>query len=209
MSMKKVLLTVCAIALVCAVSVAGTFAFLTAQSNGGAAVTNTFTSAGDKLSDTFVLNESKAEQQDDGTYTLSTSADKVNANTYTVLPGVDLPKDPAIRITGKTAIAAYLYVEVVDALPEAMTYTMADVWTDTGLTGTHSGKVYVYTVSGAAALLNDTTTGLEEVKILKDDVINVTDAPSANATLTFYGYMAQASAGADANAAFSNCFLAA
>lgn len=84
--MKKKLTTVLAIVLVVALSVAGTYAYLTAQTDQ---VKNTFTAAG--LASEFSLDESRAHQQPDGSYTLDVE-DRVQENTYSVVPKVDLKR---------------------------------------------------------------------------------------------------------------------
>ena len=60
----------------------------------------------------FELKEHKAVWQPDGTYTLG--ADYVTDQGYQFLPRNVLPKDPAVFVTGKTAVPSYLYIEVVE-----------------------------------------------------------------------------------------------
>ena len=131
MSKKKTLLTILAVMLVCCIAVTGTLAVLFAKTSEP--VVNTFTAAGDgKLfTGEFTLKEHIAEQQKNGSYTLTkeTTNNTVTGNHYDVLPRTDLPKDPFITITGKTNAPAYLYVEVVDGLPAGMHYNMASCWT--------------------------------------------------------------------------------
>ena len=95
------------------------------------------------LAKTFTLTESEAKRKTDGTYSLDTTT-STDENPYTLMPGVDVPKDPKITIKGKTAVPAYLYVEVCSNLPTTVTYYMATGWTDLGITGPKGGKVYVY-----------------------------------------------------------------
>ena len=45
------------------------------------------------LAETFTLTESEAKPNTDGTYSLDTSK-SVESNTYVLMPGVDVPKDP-------------------------------------------------------------------------------------------------------------------
>ena len=120
MSKKRTFFTVLALVLVCAVSIAGTVAYMSMQ---GGSVENTFIAAGGgKLADSLTLVEHKVEQQADGSYQLT--AETTNKNSYQVMPGMELPKDPTITVNGKTAAAAYLYVEVVDQLDENFTWAM-------------------------------------------------------------------------------------
>ena len=123
------------------------------------------------------------------------------------MPGVDVPKDPKITITGKTAVPAYLYVEVLESenFPATVTYSMAEGWIDLEITGPKGGKVYVY-----GTVLNGTTPNLT-IQILENDTLKVSQnlLRGTTATMTFYGYMAQqVSAYANATETFTANFLA-
>jgi hypothetical protein len=71
-----------------------------------------------KLAGSMVLQEHKAERNADGSYTLTeqiaTADENGYFNGYDLIPGLDIPKDPHIVITGKTDVKAYLFVEVVE-----------------------------------------------------------------------------------------------
>lgn len=141
----------------------------------------------------ITLQEHKAERQTDGSYKLGT--DIVVSNKYTLIPGLDIPKDPHIVITGKTEIEAYLFVEVVDKTNEAITWEIADGWTLLdGVTGKKdNGTVYVYNT-----VLDENFTG-SPVYILKGDQITVsqellTEDAAAADTLTFYASMGETAA---------------
>ena len=147
-----------------------------------------------RLADGFALFEHTADRQTDGSYRLNTA--EVKTNTYTLLPGLDVPKDPQIRITGKTATDAYLFVEVVDGINSdqtKITYALNDSWTRLdGVTGGNGGAVYVYsTVLDEAFGTNGTGT----VEILKDNTVYVSQwlnrAYTDEILLTFHAYMAQ------------------
>ena len=84
--MKKKLMTVLALVLVIAMSVAGTYAYLTYRDT----VVNTFT-VGDVQ---IKLDEAKANT--DGT--LVEGADRVKANSYKLLPGHTYAKDPMVTV---------------------------------------------------------------------------------------------------------------
>jgi predicted ribosomally synthesized peptide with SipW-like signal peptide len=221
---KKMLLATIAMLLVCAVSVTGTLAYLTSTANGGNAVTNTFIAAGggDLIgTDTngnkgeFVLKEHKVQTNASGAYEYAKQEGKlieVEGNDYAVLPGVDLPKDPFVRITGKSEAPAYLYVKVESGISDedALSYEMAECWQPvTGVDG-----VYVYSDSKEKtpiAVTSDLT-----VNILKDNVIKVANADDLGLDeeieLTFYGYLAQASitttegTSSDAAVIYNTCF---
>lgn len=84
--MKKKLMTVLALVLVIAMSVAGTYAYLTSQDT----VTNTFTVGNVQIK----LDEAKANP--DGS--LVANADRVKANSYKLLPGHTYNKDPMVTV---------------------------------------------------------------------------------------------------------------
>ena len=84
--MKKKLMTVLALVLVVAMSVAGTYAYLTSDDE----VVNTFTVGDVKIK----LDEAKANT--DGS--LVEGADRVKANSYKLLPGHNYNKDPMVTV---------------------------------------------------------------------------------------------------------------
>lgn len=123
-----------------------------------------------KLADSIVLEEHEAVRQSDGSYKLDNTK-TVTSNAYTLIPGLDVPKDPYITIKNKTPLDAYLFVEVVDTLDvhtntddstfAPVTYHMTDNWMllkdgENPVAGKHGGTVYVYTADGTnAAAVND------------------------------------------------------
>ena len=86
--MKKKLMTVLALVLVVAMSVAGTYAYLTSADK----VVNTFTVGNVQIK----LDEAKANP--DGS--LVQGADRVKANSYKLLPGHTYNKDPMVTVLG-------------------------------------------------------------------------------------------------------------
>jgi len=221
MNKKKVLLSVLALILVCALSVTGTLALM--KMNTTTPVTNTFIAAGGgELAEGMTLTEHLVAPDANGDYSYAAlnaddvpekvanaeDADEVFTNSYTVMPGMTLPKDPTITITGKTEAPAYLYVEVVGALNGAYQWEMAEGWTEiVGLTGVNGGKVYHYNT-----ILTNAANEPTSFPIIKDDVITIPDDPTVNlntqeATLTFYAYLAQANAGDNTQkGAYEACF---
>ena len=200
MTKRKTIYTILAVVLVCCIAVAGTLAYLTAQTTE---VKNTFTST--PTLGKIDLKEHEATANDKGVYTLGTA--EVTSNSYKVLPGVDLPKDPFITISEKSDVASYLYVEVVDNLGanSGLSYALTSDWTKLDVKGANGGAVYVYKDSMLITNENAPAT----VFILKDNVVTVgqdVNVGNDGVDITFYGYMAQASAGADAAAAYTACF---
>jgi hypothetical protein len=200
-------------------------------------VTNTFIAAGggDLIgTDTngnkgeFVLKEHKVQTNASGAYEYAKDDEneliEVAQNEYKVLPGVDLPKDPFVRITEKSEAPAYLYVEVVesenfaaDKANGVFSYSIDSSWLKlNGVTGTNGGAVYVYKGTGsAAAAITNETTGLDDgINIIANQKIQVADKEiSENDSLTFYGYLAQASitttegTSSDAAVIYNTCFV--
>lgn len=88
--MKKKLMSVLAIVLVIAMSVAGTYAYLTSQDS----VTNTFTVGN------VAITLDEAEANTDGS--LVADADRVKKNTYKLLPGHTYNKDPMVTVAANS-----------------------------------------------------------------------------------------------------------
>jgi len=205
----KVMSLVLAFVLVIGASVAGTLAWLTAQTQ---TVTNTFTSA-ELFSEngSFTLWEHKAEDTDgDGEYTLDNSSE-VESNSYSILPGVNIPKDPTVDVVGLEE-HAYLYIKVTSTLPTGLTYTI-DSTNWTALDG-YDG-VYVYSGSNAESNSNIVKATNAAPKtftatILTDNQIVVASnysGASDDITLSFDAYMVQATGNGDSAAdAWANTY---
>ncbi len=132
----------------------------------------------------MTLLEHEAVRAADGSYSLKTDEDDiykytVTGNKYDLIPGLDIPKDPFITITGKTPIPAYLYVEVIyDPANENVVAQITDGWqlikngkllyiTPNG------GLLYVYTGEGTDPLLLTDQNCPGSVEIINDDTITV------------------------------------
>ncbi len=152
------------------------------------------------------LFEHKAVRVSDGGYTLG--EDEVTTNSYILMPGVDVPKDPQIRITNKTAIDAYLYVEVVDSLgSNGVSYAIDEtIWTLLGIKGKNGGDLYVY-YTDLDETFNGNGTGT--INILEGNLITVSDnynRESEGITLTFHAYMAETIGSESAEDVFTSTF---
>ena len=206
MRSKKTWLIVACTVMVLAVSVVGTIAYLTDTTEP---VVNTFT-MGKLLDDplNFVLKEHQATDNDKtGVYTLDDTKE-VNANEYTVLPGVDLPKDPFVKTNETLKLDAYVFVEVVDEIGTALHFTVdSDKWTElSGKTGPNGGKVYVMKDNGGIAKADQKLgpiTILTKNKITVDNAAITDAATQFGGIVTFYGYMIQAGGFTDYNAAWA------
>lgn len=206
---KRTLTAAIALVLIVALAVGATYAYLTAKTG---TVTNTFVvgkviDPGDEKNPNFVLDESKAVRSSDGTYTLDT-AQRVKANDYTVVPGVNLPKDPTVEIKNQDNVAGgsdyYLFVKVTAGAAyqagedgtKLLSYTVdTDKWLKLDVAGE---EVYVYAADGKTASANHGN--FAATGILKADAqgnaITVANADLSgltkeNSALTFQAYVCQ------------------
>ena len=101
-----------------------------------------------RLAQELQLLESKAvATQDDPKSNYKLTEETVRSNTYELMPGVDIPKDPYVRITGKSPIPAYLFIEVVDRTNSAIEISLRPEWiplTGEDIAPQHGGTVYYY-----------------------------------------------------------------
>ena len=139
-----------------------------------------------QLADNVTLQEHKALRNTDGSYYLG--SETTDKNSYSVMPGVDIPKDPYFTITNKSSIDAYLYVEIVyveivDNSPNTVTYQLTNDWTNLNI---QDRNVYVYTGGFQGNPQN--------IPILENNMLYVSDQynpVSSDFNLKFYGYMVQ------------------
>lgn len=162
--------------------------------------TVTFTA---NLAENVMLVESKVQRQPDGSYETIDATITGETQTYTLVPGQDIPKDPRIIIEGKTDVPAYLYVEIVDTLDtvnvngdnvKLIDYSIASTWefADQSL-NKHGGTVYKYT--GAALTSANIPEGpigiLNGNKVTVSQYVKSHDLTNEQAqdSLTFYVYL--------------------
>ena len=155
--MKKKTLTIAiALVLVVALAVGATYAYLTAQTK---AVTNTFTAGGAVADNDLTLKEHNVIPNTDGSYTLgNTYLDEGKGNSYVVLPGVNLPKDPTVTVEKSTG-TYYLFVTVEKGSGfvgenAPLSYTTDSAWEQLdifkeGTTDVTNKELYVYSVTTA------------------------------------------------------------
>lgn len=195
--MKKKLTTVLAIVLVVALSVAGTYAYLTAQTD---TVKNTFTAAG--LASEFSLDESKANQQPDGSYTLDVGT-RVQENAYSVVPKVNLDKDPTVHVTLEKNVGAYVFLAVDNNLGNGLTATIDDTqWTALNKTYTANGAewtIYYKQLAGSA------TPAQVDINVLAGQQIVVGDTVAEDCgNIVFNAYLTQSAGFTSALDAWNN-----
>lgn len=204
--MKKKTLTIAiALVLVVALAVGATWAYLTSTTGP---ITNTFVAG--KLFDQgggIKLQERVVTQKTDGTYVIEEDAvwqDK--GIEYVVQPGVDLPKQPAVKVDGLTA-KAYLFVGVKgDKITGKFDWNVdTAIWSPlmNGNTQVTKGGYTIWVLKTDAANGSYDILANDKVTVGKD--LNPDTLTAAN-NIEFKAYICQAAGFADAAAAFNECF---
>lgn len=186
--MKKKLMSVLAIVLVIAMSVAGTYAYLTSNDE----VVNTFTVGNVAIT----MDETDVDNSTVG-------ADRDKANEYKLLPGHEYTKDPIIHVDASSE-DCYLFVKVVNQIAEIEGgTTVADQMAVNGWVAVEGqNNVYVYTQNDALATVKaDTDVNVFGTLTIADTVTNTVLADYANKTITVTAYAIQADGFDDKSAA--------
>lgn len=225
MNKKKIVLTVLAFVLVCALSVSATLAYLTEKANGGNGITNTFVAMGDGslLSDdpstsetsegNFQIVEIPVSQDEKGNIATVTGTNVTGGIAYKLLPNTTFPKYSFVEIDGKTIVPATLFLEVVEDLQSGVyTWELDPVWVKLpGIVGLNGGDVYVYCADKTnptvvAGTESDPYAELK-VPIIKDGLVSVADVDLSGLddSLEFYAYLGQANAGETPADTFKAC----
>ena len=126
---KKALVLACALTMAATAGVGGTLAWLLAKTDE---VVNTFTYGDIDIT----LEETDTMKDDDNTDLIGPDGNPVvddenpNTNTYEMVPGTDIKKDPTITIAADSE-ACWLFVklEKENAFDDFMTYEMVGKWT--------------------------------------------------------------------------------
>lgn len=203
--MKKKTLTIAiALVLVVALAVGATWAYLTSTTN---TITNTFVAG--KLFDQgggIKLQEKAVTKNTDGTYVIAADAAWQDEGIeYVVQPGVDLPKQPAVKVNGLTA-KAYLFVGVKGETKDGFTWSVdAAKWSplmkDNAQVTKGDYKIWV--------LKADVTNGSYDIltgnKVTVGKDLNPDTLTAAN-NIEFKAYICQAAGFENAAAAFAECF---
>ena len=192
---SKLFVMMLALVLVFGCAVGGTIAWLTATSD---TVTNTFTYCDINIK--LFEHEYNAS-----TNTLDKTKEVTSVNNYKIIPGVNLPKDPTVRVEAGSE-ACWLFVKVEQTgefVKDKVTYSVKIGDTEWKQLTDKDGKavegVYYREVG---AVTQDTT-----FKVLTDDQVKVSDTltkedinkvTSATQVLKFTAYAVQKEAGATA-----------
>lgn len=204
--MKKKTLTIAiALVLVVALAVGATWAYLTSTTD---TITNTFVAG--KLFDQgggIKLQERVVTQKNDGTYVIAEDAAWQDTGiNYVVQPGVDLPKQPAVKVAGLTA-KAYLFVGVKGETKDGFTWSVdtakwSPLMKDNAQVEKDGYKIWVLTGDVTNASY-DILTG-NKVTVGKD--LDPDTLTAAN-NITFQAYICQAAGFDTPLAAFTDCFV--
>lgn len=206
--MKKKTLTIAiALVLVVALAVGATWAYLKTSTT---AVTNTFT-VGKVLDNDngLTLKEHKidtaASDAKTGKYVLSKTEYAENGNKYdAVMPGVDLPKDPTVAVTGLKA-DAYLFVVVDNQLAKGLSVSYDDAkWDTLKVDGTKTLLVY------KTANQNILSADVADANILTNNTVTVAKdiGSGSQGSIVFNAYLVQAGGFNSAAAAWNEAFAA-
>lgn len=189
--MKKKLMTVLALVLVIAMSVAGTYAYLTSQDE----VVNTFTVGNVAIT----LDEAKVDV--DGNKV--TPEVRTDGNKYKLIPGHKYTKDPTVHFAAGSE-ASYLFVKVENGIAGIETGTTIEAQ----IAGNH--WTALDGVSGVYWMKVDANNGKDAVNypVFGDFTIdgNAVTSAYADAKITVTAYAVQADGFATANAAWTATF---
>jgi len=218
MNKKKVLLSVLALILVCALSVAGTLAVLNKTTG---TLTNTFIASAtpDNFVNDLYLKEHTVTPDNKGGYTKDDATGTAGenefvGNTYKTVPGVEVPKHAYVELRRENETPAYLYIEVVATDMDDYNYTIDSRWVNLpNATGAHGGAVYVLGTAVDAPTVIGKVEIAAQYDILTGNKVTAKETLNkAQGTLTFYAYIAQATVAVegvntnDATAVYNACF---
>lgn len=203
--MKKKTLTVAiALVLVVALAVGATYAYLKASTG---TITNTFVAG--KLFDQdggIKLQEKEVTAKEDGTYEIKENAPwKDEGYQYTVQPGVDLPKQPAVNVSGLDT-QAYLFVGVKGETTNGFTWSVDTTkWSPlmNGNTQVVKDGYKIWVLTGNVQ--NATYEILTGNKIAVNDKFNPSTLTADN-NIEFQAYICQSAGFSSAYEAFNASF---
>ncbi len=217
--LKKIVVMFVAVVLIVVATISGTLAWLTAETG---AVTNTFTVGNINIT----LNEAKTDKygnplNENDEIVEVREAERVNSNTYTLLPGKTYTKDPTVTVLANSE-KCYLFVVVqepswtidVDPTDNTVNKSYSDYvsytknWEDSNVWNKLDGYSNVYykivecsEENQSFKLMENFTVSGDSVNKQMMDAFNNDDTISK--TLTFYAGAVQFDAIEDEEEAFS------
>lgn len=177
--MKKKLMSVLAIVLVIAMSVAGTYAYLTSQ---------------DKVVNTFTVGNVKITMDETDVDDSTAGADRDTDNAYKLLPGHTYTKDPIIHVDAASE-NCYLFVKVENEIAaiEGANNVASQMTANGWVAVEGETDVYAYTVNKAlTAVEAGANVNVFGTLTIADTVTNTVLAGYADKTITVTAYAIQA-----------------
>ena len=136
--------------------------------------------------------EHQAVRNTDGSYQLN--ATEVQGNFYYLIPGLDIPKDPFVRLTDHSSLPVYVFIKVDTNLTGAhqVAYQLRSCWQP--VAGTTN--IYVYCVDGVPVPVTSNMI----IPILENNSVEVKQGLSVTGQvfLNFTAAMGQVDAGLNA-----------
>lgn len=179
---------VISVVLVCTMAGAGVYAkYISSESVGGSLTIQA------NLGKIHV-REHKLQRQENGIYTLN-MAEETDGNSYHLVPGLDVPKDPWVDISGKSNMDAYVFIKVETNIPadSGVSYQLRDCWV--AVAGAEG--IYVYSDANKQPIAVNSDMNIE---ILKDNQLIVSQnlKMEGQTYLNFTAALSQVEAGMDA-----------
>ena len=120
-------------------------------------------------------------------------------NKCVLIPGMTIPKDTYVNITGKTPISVYVYLEVVGGSAVSYAIDTSNWQVLAEVIGANGGTVYVY-----KDIVAGQTDAIEKINIFQNQQIRVnSDATPGNEQFVIHATMYQTAAGNDAAAVYN------
>lgn len=127
-----------------------------------------------------------------------TEANYIRKNIYTVVPGMNIEKEPFVRVYSSREVSDNVYIEVVssDTSGDILDYYVDNLYWEltTEIPAAHGGKVYKYrNVIPANTELNISHIIKDNKMRIKDDIFDKTNtaAVPAAVSLDIYAYLVQ------------------
>lgn len=178
---SRLLIAALVLALLTAAFAAGSYA----KYRGQVLMTGTV-SAKNQLAESFRLQEYVLTRNTDGSYTREGDELSTEPQTYALLPGLEIPQDPFLSISGKTEVPAVLYLELLPL--NSVSCTLSPDWSLlSGAEGPKGGQIYVYQNGTPITEQKD---ALKHISVLTDG-FHVEQA-GGSGSVTMVGYLLQA-----------------
>ncbi len=214
---KKIFYSALAIVLIVVISVGATLAFVKEQK---APITNTFVAGSQKIihgdpSVNFTLTENGVKKDANGNLVQDTDVTVQAGGSleYTdIVPGMDIPKNPKLKVDIETGAIVYVFVKIE---PTSLNSNLSWAVNDAAWTAV-SGVDNVYVWNSGNPYTGTDALEIDGLSLLKDNQVVVADnavfTPAEGETTVALGslavsaYVCQAQSFANAAAAWADCF---